>query len=304
MKPVTVAIVCRDEGALLEDAVDSAYAQRPAPAEILVVDDGSLDPRTRELVAGYRWPRLRVVRLPGPHAAAARNRALHETATESVCIMSAAERLQPGFLAAAHAEIEDRPAAAGATAWFRTNGTFETEVRAPDAGPAAVLAGVLAEATLWRRAAVLAIGGFDEGLEEGDETADLRLRLAKAGHETRLARDLLIARRLGAGSAPAGHSAAFGARHADLSAFHAAEIAGLRAELLAALWSARPAPALPPGTDPAFELAEARRHIAGLEHALSHAHRRLADLGASWSWRVTAPLRAVHARLTRDRGPR
>lgn len=304
MKPVTVAIVCRDEGALLEDAVDSAYAQRPAPAEILVVDDGSLDPRTRELLDGYRWPRLRVVRLSRPHAAAARNRALHEAANEWVCVMGAAERLQPGFLAASLAALEGRPTAAGATAWFRTTGTFEAEARAADAGPAAALAGMLAEATLWRRAAVLAAGGFDESLDEGDETADLRLRLIKAGHETLLARDVLIARHVGSSPAAAGHSAAFGARHADLSALHAAEIARQRAELLAALWNARPAPALPPGTDAAFELAEARRHIVGLEHALAHAHRRLADLGASWSWRVTAPLRAVHARLTRGRSPR
>lgn len=49
------------------------------------------------------------------------------------------------------------------------------------------------------------------------------------------------------------------------------------------------------------QLADHRQEVDGLRAALEHAQREVSMLRRSWSWRLTAPLRAVYDRLRQRR---
>jgi len=75
---VSVIIPTYNSGPLVPEAVTSALGQTRAPAEVIVVDDGSTDD-TAERLAQF-GPPVRVILQPNGGASAARNRGL-EAAT-------------------------------------------------------------------------------------------------------------------------------------------------------------------------------------------------------------------------------
>src|SRR5690606_16337708 len=94
MRPgkVSVVVTCYDLGRFLDEAVGSVLAQTYRDFEILIVDDGSTDPLTLELLAGYRRPRTTVVRTANHGLPAARNEGIRRTDGEFVCCLDADDR--------------------------------------------------------------------------------------------------------------------------------------------------------------------------------------------------------------------
>ncbi|MBW8368987.1 MAG: glycosyltransferase, partial [Arenimonas sp.] len=61
MSRVSIIIPCFNAGDLLLEAVDSALAQTHRDLEVVVVNDGSTDARTLEVLAGLDDPRVKVI---------------------------------------------------------------------------------------------------------------------------------------------------------------------------------------------------------------------------------------------------
>ncbi|HET9768507.1 MAG TPA: glycosyltransferase family A protein, partial [Thermoanaerobaculia bacterium] len=94
---VAVVIPCRDLGRTLGEAVASAHRQIRAPAEVLVVDDGSRDPQTLRVLAELAADGLRVLRLPPSGLAAARNAGVRATLSPYVVTLDADDLLAPDY---------------------------------------------------------------------------------------------------------------------------------------------------------------------------------------------------------------
>ena len=77
---VSVIIPCYNLGQYLDEAVQSVLAQTYQDFEIVIVDDGSTDPVTRALLAGYRRPRTRVIQIAHAGVSEARNVAIAHSA--------------------------------------------------------------------------------------------------------------------------------------------------------------------------------------------------------------------------------
>src|SRR5262249_30716028 len=95
---VSVIIPCYNLGEYLDEAVESVLAQTFQDLEIVVVDDGSTDERTRTLVADYRKPRTRVIRSENRGLPAAKNLGLSATSGPYVCMLDADDRLDSHLL--------------------------------------------------------------------------------------------------------------------------------------------------------------------------------------------------------------
>jgi GT2 family glycosyltransferase len=209
---VTAAVCTRARPAQLARALQSLQAQRPAAAEILVVDNDPPDDATRTLVA-ERFPGIRYVHEPTQGLDFARNRALASAAGEVVAFLdddAVAAEAWAGALAAAFADsavavctgrVEALGRETEGARIFEANGGFSRgaeRIRLP-ADAARPLHGRPAPLIAWavsigsgcsyavRRTTALALGGFDEALDlgaalPGGGDHDLLWRALQAGH--------------------------------------------------------------------------------------------------------------------------
>ena len=102
---ITVVVTCFDYGEFLEEAVESALRQEGGAPHVVVVDDGSTDPRTLDVLE--RLPGdVRVHRQENAGLAAARNAGVRLSSTPYVLPLDADDRLPPGALSALRVPLE------------------------------------------------------------------------------------------------------------------------------------------------------------------------------------------------------
>ncbi len=203
----------------LPGCLDSLAAQTLAPTEVVVVDNGSSD-GSAAMASGR--PGVRVVELGRNLGfAAAANRGIGSVETESVALVNTdvvlaadwLERMEAalgsapdvGAVACKMVDLEDPSVLYDAGDVLRRDGVCEQRGRFErDDGsfdePGEVFA-ASAGAALYRRGAVLDVGGFDERFFLYLEDVDLGLRLRLAGWRCRY--EPAVARHAGEGSAPA-----------------------------------------------------------------------------------------------------
>ena len=102
-------IPCYDLGELLVEAVASAERSAPERCELIVVNDGSRQPRTLEILGVLRDAGYRVLDQPNAGLAAARNRGIREARGRCILPLDADNRLLPGFPAAALRVLDAEP---------------------------------------------------------------------------------------------------------------------------------------------------------------------------------------------------
>jgi GT2 family glycosyltransferase len=213
---VAVVVPCRDGMEWLPGLLASVRAQTRPPDEVLVVDDASDD-------GSAAWLRVQgVAVLRNPRRlgfAATANRGIAAVAADAVALVNTDVVLDPDFLRRAVARLEPGVAAVATKMVsladpgtlddcgdvLRRDGVCEQRGHGrPDDGrhdaPGEVFA-ACAGAAVYRRAAVVALGGFDESFHAYLEDVDLGLRLRLAGW--RCAYEPVVAHHAGGGSAAA-----------------------------------------------------------------------------------------------------
>ena len=200
---MTVVVAAHDAAPFIRRAVRSALAQVPPPAEVVVCDDASTD-GTAEALRGLDGP-LRVVRHEVNRGeGAAKNTGVRAARTPLVALLDADDEWLPGRLAAVTEVFDRHPDVDLVTTdallvqgqhvlgrWYDEGNPF-----AWDGQRVAVLQRnpVFGHVAL-RRAALLALGGFDESLRHATDW-DCWIRLVHAGGRLHLVPEPLALYRL------------------------------------------------------------------------------------------------------------
>jgi glycosyltransferase involved in cell wall biosynthesis len=326
---VSVIVTCHDLGAYLDEAVQSALQQTYGFLEVVLVDDGSKDPATVALLDAYAPPRTRLIRTTHTGPCVARNRGFAESAGEFVVFLDADDILEPEYVSRAVALLDASPDIAFVSSWIRAFGAEEWEWRRDRCDLVALLAECTVNgAAVIRREAVARVGGYDDAMREGNEDWDLWIALARAGFQGTVIPEVMFRYRRRPGSRStvcmAGEThlrlvEALADKHSEAYAAHITEVLALKDRDVAALERDIAAMELDCAMFPA-EVARLRDDVAAararaarppsaapplsapdpaLTEALRHAEARVASLEASASWRLTRPLRRLHAALRR-----
>lgn len=178
---VTMVLPNRNHGRFLRESLGSIAAQARPPDEVIVIDDASDDDsiaRIREFTAAHSgWQLMRRHSCQG--VVASLNQGLEAATGDWIAFLGADDLVRPSFLARAAAMAAAHPGAGlvcGCVAIGDGHAAALRPVLLPRPGPAYVspsgfrtlLAGAdnffLGTVTLYRRAALLALGGFDAEL--------------------------------------------------------------------------------------------------------------------------------------------
>jgi glycosyltransferase involved in cell wall biosynthesis len=186
MTSVTAYVPCYNAAATIRRAVESVLAQTIAPAEVLVVDDGSTDGS----IDAIRDLGVRIVVQPSNLGRGeTRARAMREATHEYVLCCDATNVLEPAFLEKALPQFEARrvaavfgritqPAPGNLAERWRGRHLFKVE-RAQEPRRRASLC---TWGTLVRASAVQQVGGYDRRLRH-TEDGELGARLLAADFE-------------------------------------------------------------------------------------------------------------------------
>ena len=96
---ISVIVPCYNLGAYIEETIQSVLAQTVQDFEILVVDDGSTDADTVNLLASGSWPRTQIFRTPNGGLARARNTLIQRSNGRFLCALDADDKLHPQYFA-------------------------------------------------------------------------------------------------------------------------------------------------------------------------------------------------------------
>jgi glycosyltransferase involved in cell wall biosynthesis len=161
---LSVVIPCHDDGEYLIDAV--ASVQRNAPvAELIVIDDGSTQPRTREVLAALSEAGHRVIEQPHGGLSSARNRGIAASAGDYFLPLDADNRLLPGFAAEAVGLLDADPAAGVVYGDRREFGARSGDVTVPEFDLPRMLSGNYIDACAVVRREVWSEAGYDVALD-------------------------------------------------------------------------------------------------------------------------------------------
>lgn len=191
-------IACRNGAATLAEQLDALLAQEaPIEWELIVSDNGSTD-GSRELVARYESPRLRLVDSSDrPGLSHARNVGAREARGGSIAFCDQDDRVATGWLAAMAAALDGHELVAGRLEHDLLNEPWTVEVRGRPQSerlleyeqgwpPFAFGCTIGVRKELHER-----LGGFDESFSSGAEDADYCWRARQAGAELVLVEEAL-----------------------------------------------------------------------------------------------------------------
>jgi hypothetical protein len=181
---VSVVIPCYNQGEFLHAAIRSVFRQDYDSWEIIVVDDGSTDPRTRAVLRGLHYPRTRIIRQRNQGLPAARNSGMRAARGRFLVPLDSDDELGTAFLSSTMEALDARPAAGFAHTWTRLFGNQKLIwIDRPYNPYQLLLSTSVVGCALIRKEAWQQVGGYDTDRRAGNEDWDLWIRMLEAGWE-------------------------------------------------------------------------------------------------------------------------
>jgi hypothetical protein len=192
---ISVIVPCYNTERYLGAALESVVAQRPAPLEVIVVDDGSTD--GSGAVAESFGGVVRCYRHPHRGISAARNAGLAMARGDTVAFLDADDLWPQGSLACRLDRLtaDDSLAYVSGLVEQFLSPELPEEVRQTLLCPPGLSRARCAGAMLIRQATIARVGSFDETLRVG-ETLDWVARADLAGLTHQIAEHVVLQRRI------------------------------------------------------------------------------------------------------------
>ena len=185
MKKVSVIMPCWNDGLYLEDAFQSVERQTWRNVEIVVVDDGSDDPYTRQQLERLSREK-RCILLSQTHKgpAAARNLAVQHSSGAYILPLDADDAIAPDYIEKAVCVLEREPEVGVCYCRADFWGAMKGPWMLPDYSLAEMLKdNVVFVSSVMRREVFEHTGGYDERFMDGMEDYDFYLTVIEQGWE-------------------------------------------------------------------------------------------------------------------------
>lgn len=189
---VQAVITSFNQGTMIEEAVCSLCIQTTLPSKILVVDDGSTDILSMEVLQKLE----RNSNIPVPvdviyqtnnGVSAARNSGIRKTQTPLVLILDGDDKLEPSYIEHVSGLLRTNPHMVAASSWMHTFGILDSIVCPSGGKLSAFLSRNACPAThILRRASWEICGGYDETMRTGFEDWEFFLHILECTPDSQI----------------------------------------------------------------------------------------------------------------------
>jgi len=178
---VSVVIPCYNYGRYLLEAIDSILSQTWNDLEIVVVDDGSDDQETKNIIESIDDPRIQIVKQKNLKLPAARNRGILNSKGKYICCLDADDKLEPTYIEKCLFKIETGHL--DVCGCWQKNFENENRILKPPVFALETLlkSNCMINAAVYRRTLWETVGGYDEKMTDGYEDWDFWIRVAGKG---------------------------------------------------------------------------------------------------------------------------
>jgi glycogen(starch) synthase len=179
---LAVVVPCYNMGATVGETIDSLRRSTRPPDELVIVDDGSTDPHTLE-VLGRIGSDARVVRSENRGLSAARNLGAASTTADTLMFLDADDLIHPEFIDTAWPVLARHPEVGVVMPWADTFGAVRASFCYPVPHVPLLLHQNLSTSSvgLMRRAAFDDVGGYKRAMTYGLEDWQFWIALLNAG---------------------------------------------------------------------------------------------------------------------------
>jgi glycogen synthase len=178
---LAVIIPCYNMGETLMETIDSVRSSTRPPDELVVVDDGSTDPRTLEVLSGL-GAEARVVRTENRGLSAARNLGAASTTSDTLLFLDADDLIDPGLIEIGWPILERHPDVGAVLPWSQTFGLYRASFCPPVPHfPYLLHTNMATVVGLVRRAAFDDVGGYRSEMTYGYEDWQFWVAMLDAG---------------------------------------------------------------------------------------------------------------------------
>ncbi|RWX45350.1 Glycosyl transferase family 2 [Candidatus Electrothrix aarhusensis] len=193
MPCVSVVIPCYNQGAFIDETINSVLAQTCQDFEIIVVNDGSTDPFTVNHLQQLNFPKTRVLHTENQGLSSARNNGIREAQGEYILPLDADDRIGPTYLEQAVQLLDADPELGIVYCKARFFGDRNGEWQLPEYSlEEMLLNNVIFCTSFFRRADWEEVGGFDPAMIYGWEDYDFWLSLIERGRQVQRIPEILF----------------------------------------------------------------------------------------------------------------
>jgi glycosyltransferase involved in cell wall biosynthesis len=194
----SVVIPTYNAAPFIADTLNSVLAQTDPDFEVIVVNDGSTD-NSREIVASFNDPRIKIVDRVNGGLATARNTGIWASTGELVAFIDADDRWLPGKLAAHRLALDIHPEASVSYDWAafmdeagNLTGLYMSQSRRIVTHQDLMIKNYLGNGSTFvvRRSVLIEHEGFDQTLARSEDR-ELWVRLTYYGHKIQLVPQVL-----------------------------------------------------------------------------------------------------------------
>jgi glycosyltransferase involved in cell wall biosynthesis len=192
MPKVSVIIPCYNQGQYLDESVESVLAQTYDDFEIIVVNDGSTDRQTLEILATFTKPKTKVIHTTNQGLAHARNNGIRAASGQYILPLDADDRIGRTYLEKAVTIMEENDNAGIVYAEVEYFGEVRGKWQLPAYSLNEILFGnVVMCSAVFRKADWQDVGGY-RSIVPGWEDYDLWLSIIERGREVVLLPETLF----------------------------------------------------------------------------------------------------------------
>lgn len=182
MTLISVVVPCYNQGEFIQETLTSIGDQNYDDYEVVIVDDGSTDPKTKNILGSLNGGNTSVIRTTNQGLAAARNNGIREANGEFILPLDADDRIGPTYLEKAIAVFEAKPDVGIVYCKAETFGEVQGAWNIPEYSlEKMLLDNIIFCSAMFRKKDWEKVGGYDTDMTYGWEDYDFWLSLIERG---------------------------------------------------------------------------------------------------------------------------